>query len=354
MTIRFYIPYARDGLDEIPKSAAGFWPWLVEHQAVAGRGKYTWTLQTYLNLKDAGYPCELVQELPASGVVVSHRDFLPIFLRPRANLFVVCIKADRNPHSWADFQVVQNANDSLRDTADGARRSAAMSFWPQPSLLKRDAARGARCENVAYLGRTLNLAEELRAEAWSAELARQGMNWSVPERPQWNDYRTIDVTVSVRSFDTRTLAHDPVRNVDSKPASKLVNSWLAGVPAILGRESAYTRVRRSPLDFIEIESMADLRAALQSLRSEPARYADMVENGWMRSADFAQEAVTAQWRRLLDGVVAEQHAAWSGKNVAARQAARVWRCLRYLARPEHLRGLLGVLGPRRARADTAA
>ena len=37
-----------------------------------------------------------------------------------------------------------------------------------------------------------------------------------------------------------------------KPPSKLFNSWLAGVPAVLGHESAYRAERRSDLDYIEV------------------------------------------------------------------------------------------------------
>jgi hypothetical protein len=349
----FYIPYQQDGIERLPERSEDFWPWLVADEHVVGRGKYTWTLQTFLNVREAGYPCRLVQQLPESGIVVSHRDFLPVFLRPRANLYVVCIKADRNRHSWADFHILQNESDPLRDSADGRHRSAALPFWPQPSLLPRDPQRGTRVENVAYLGRPLNLAEELRADSWPAELRTLGINWQVPERSRWNDYRNLDVTVSVRNFDTRALAHDPVQNVDSKPASKLVNSWIAGVPAILARESAYERVRRSPLDFIAVDSMTELRAALQFLRNDPAQYRDMVENGRERAAEFSAPAVAQVWVKLLEGDIASRYAAWTRRPVVTRILTRYWRSLGYFSAPSHIRSVLGALGPK-ARAAAPA
>ena len=352
--ILFFIPYQNDGIQRLPERYEDFRSWLVEDEFVVGRGKYTWTLQTYLSVRAAGYPCSLVQQLPERGIVVSHRDFLPVFLRPRADLFLVCIKADRNQHSWADFHIVQNERDPLRDSADGRARSAALPFWPQPSLIARDPARGQRVENVAYFGRGLNLAEELRADAWSAELRALGMNWRVPERPRWHDYRDTDVTVSVRSFDLESLASDPVRNVDSKPASKLVNSWIVGVPAILGAESAYTRVRRSPLDFIEVDSMDSLRAALKSLREEPNRFRDMVANGIERGAEFAAPAVTRKWTRLFESELTERYAAWSHQWPLTRQLARYWRSLRYFSTPQHIRSVLGALAPRTQRAAGAS
>jgi hypothetical protein len=349
--IKFFIPYQDDGIKRLPDRYEDFWTWLIEDEHVVGRGKYTWTLQTFLSVREAGYPCELVQELPDSGIVVSHRDFLPVFMRPRANMFLVCIKADRNPHSWADFHVVQNERDPLRVSAADSARSAAVPFWPQPSLRPRDPARGARVENVAYFGRPLNLVEELLHPDWAALMRADGCNWLVPPRSAWHDYREIDVTVAVRTFDTRSLAHDPVRNVDSKPASKLINSWIAGVPAVLGREPAFQCLRRSPLDYIEVDSMQDLRAAIKSLRDNPDRYREMVEHGLKRGAEFSPRAVTDHWIQLLNRDIADRHTAWTRQSWPQRLGARYWRFARYLSIPQHVLSVLRALAPRGERVS---
>ena len=332
----FYAPFTRDGIERVPETPEAYWAWILSHPKI-GEGKYTWTLQTYLFMKQAGLPCQLVTELPRRGIVISHRDFLPSFLPPRAGVFLICIKADRNEHSWAHFHVVQNARDSLlaRD-----RPAIAMDHWPQPSLIARDTARGTRCENLGYFGRELNLAPELRTQEWSAELTALGWTWSARDRAHWHDYHDIDVTISVRDFETHGVSNDPVLNADSKPASKLVNSWHAGVPAIVGRESAFRRARRSRLDFIEVESMDDLRSALATLRANPSLYHDMVANGLRRAAEHSPAEVASQWKTLLTEGIAESLAAWRAQNSFTRLANGYRRMLSYFLKPQHIMSML--------------
>src|SRR5688572_21664688 len=79
--ITFYLPYRRDGIASLPSSLADYWSWLLSHEGIS-KGKYSWTLQTYMQLSEAGLACRLSEEFPRSGIVISHRDFLPIFLAP--------------------------------------------------------------------------------------------------------------------------------------------------------------------------------------------------------------------------------------------------------------------------------
>jgi Glycosyl transferases group 1 len=337
--ISFYAPFTSDGIERIPEAPEDYWSWILAHPKV-GEGKYTWTLQTYLFMKKAGLPCRLVTQLPTSGIVVSHRDFLHAFQPPRAGLFLICIKADRNEHPWAHFHVVQNERDSLLTDPSTADQAAAMEHWPQPSLLQRDAARGTRCENLGYFGRELNLATQLRSQEWTAELAQGGFQWSVRDRPNWHDYHDIDVTISVRDFETHGITDDPVLNADSKPASKLINSWRAGVPAIVGRESAFRRARRTGLDFIEVESLDDLRGALATLRANPSLYRDMVANGQRRAAEHSPETVTAQWKALLTDGIRDEYSAWRSKSAFTRLSNGYRRTLGYFLKPAHIMSLL--------------
>jgi hypothetical protein len=73
---------------------------------------------------------------------------------------------------------------------------------------------------------------------------------------------------------------------------------------LLANEPAYARLRRSSLDYIAIESPADVLAAVRQLRSSPTQYAAMVANGRRRSVDYSIEATKAHWMQfLLDDVV---------------------------------------------------
>ena len=84
-----------------------------------------------------------------------------------------------------------------------------------------------------------------------------------------------------------------------KPATKLCNAWLAGVPAMLGPESAYRSLRRDELDFIEVSTRAEAEAAVLRLLREPARYASMRQRARERAAECTVERVTGRWLQVL-------------------------------------------------------
>ncbi len=50
-------------------------------------GPATWTVQTCLVLKSRGVNCELVSEIPTSGVIVAHYDHVPRGLHPNRKLY---------------------------------------------------------------------------------------------------------------------------------------------------------------------------------------------------------------------------------------------------------------------------
>lgn len=327
--IQFYLPYRRDQVARIPDRAEDYWQWSVEHPTVP-EGKYAWTLQTFLRLREAGLPCELVERFPSSGIVVAHRDLLPITGIPRSRVFLVCIKADRNRHTWAHFHVTQNERDSVRRTHPD--KSLTITHWPQPGLIRRDPARGTSVENVAYFGRACNLAPELR-----------GIDWiSVRERPQWHDYREVDVTVSVRSF-RQQKASSAVFDADSKPASKLINSWMAGVPAIVGPEPAYQAARKSLLDFIEVRSPDEVEEAVDMLCNNPRLYADMVANGLERAKEFSAASTTAEWLHLFRDVLPAQYEEWIDEWRVWRKASGFLRFAAYFTKPRHISSVYGAL-----------
>jgi hypothetical protein len=338
--VSFYLPFTGEGVSQLPTRIDDYWHWLLENRHV-NKGKYSWTLQTYLHLQEAGFPCRLSEKFPHKGIVVSHRDFLPVFLAPRAGVFLICIKPDRKEHTWAEYYVVQNTNDRTFNSRAGKGRTAALPYWPQPSLIPRDAQRGQRVANVAYLGRTLNLATELKSDAWRNDLATLGLTWSTVEFDHWHDYQTIDVTVSVRSFAEHSSS--PIFHPDSKPPSKLVNSWLAGVPAILGAESAYQSLRRDSLDYIEVSSPNELREALRSLRDDKNLYRGMVERGNERAREYSTRAVRERWVRLFENDIHTALNTWESRTPARRFLSSMANLAAYFADTQNQKDLFGAL-----------
>jgi hypothetical protein len=331
--LHFYVPDTR--AEELPRSIDEYWAWVRERTGTGEPGRYVWTVKTYLYLKAHGLSSELTSSLPASGVVISHRDYLPIFLRPRPDVFLVCIKPDRKEHPWAHYYVAQNPSDEVF-RGRNRTRAAVVGHWPQGGLIPRREERGVEVCNVAYYGRTVNLAEELCAPTWAAHASALGFDFRIVPSAEWHDYSRTDVTVSVRGFGAAERNVDPLLNPDSKPPSKLINSWLAGVPAVVGRESAFHNVRRSDLDYLEVRSVGELTEALLRLREDHALYEAMVANGRVRAAEFSTEAVAGQWKTLIEREVLPRYQQWMKRPPAIRQAINLGRAALFLANPRQL------------------
>jgi hypothetical protein len=176
-----------------------------------------------------------------------------------------------------------------------------MPLWPQPGLIPRDPGRGTRVENVAFKGYVGNLLPELRGEAFAAFMTRHGLRWQLdtvvdrdisrPVQAAWHDYRDVDVVLALRPGGEREHTH--------KPATKLYNSWLAGVPAILSPDYAFRELRRGPLDYLEVDSVAGTQDALRKLQADPGLYMAMVANGHERAREFTADALAHRWDVLL-------------------------------------------------------
>lgn len=295
------------------------------------RGERAWVLQTYLHLARAGFPVRLSRRLPESGVVVFHakeRHSLPLRRRSRggSGLVFVAVRGDVRQAAGADFEVVQN-----RHSADGRGRFF-VPHWPQPGLLARDPARGTRLARIAYKGFDRNLHPAFRGAGWREFLAARGIEWLVDSVPfaegetrgdvlEWPDFRSVDAVLAVRP------ASVPRR--DSKPATKLYNAWLAGVPALLSPDVAFQELRRSPLDYLEVTGQEDAQRAVCRLLEEPGLYARMVANGRGRAAEFTTGAVLARWLDLLGTILPARLAARSGKaaysSLPRESSWRTWR-----------------------------
>src|SRR5262249_50502845 len=238
-------------------------------------------------------------KIPHAGVAIfgsKQRQAVRAMNGEARNSVLVGVRADVGEALIADFEIVQN-----RDQADGARRFF-MPHWPQPGLIARDPARGTRIECVAFKGFSGNLHEEFAAPDWREWLRANGMRWTSDaieysktgtrgDGLDWNNFRAVDLVLAVR----------PTRKdlYPRKPATKLYNAWRANVPALLGPELAYRELRRSELDYIEIQSAADARAAIERLVREPRLFEQMVDNGGARGAEFSPGEITSAWMRLV-------------------------------------------------------
>lgn len=306
--IYFYVPQPYFP-SEMPTSADENWQGF-------GLGIYAWTLQTYLRLRSQNFPCELVSTLPDAGIIIIHHNALRAHqnrLKPTAKQFIICIKAESQPYAYAHLHIVQNPLEQKPG------HSYYLPHWPQPGLLPRSPERGDRFQTIAYFGHTASLAPELNRPEWKTQLQELGLTWSPLANSNhwnryntidngWNDYRPVDAVVAIRSFNARQLRQQ--RHYRAKPATKLYNAWLAGVPAVLGCESAYRAERQSELDYLEVDSPQAAIAALQRLRDDDLLRRAIVENGHQRARSIHPAQITERWCHFLQEIAVPTYQQW--------------------------------------------
>ena len=258
------------------------------------RAKEVWILQTWIRLRRGGYPVTFSNTAPSTGLIVYHKEEQHLLLERLSrdgHPILVAVRGDFRSADAADFEIVQNGY-----YADGERLFF-VPHWPQPGLIPRDPARGSRVENIAFKGFVGNLIGEFHSAAFRGFLTEHQLSFAEdaaiydeenPMHVTWNDYHDVDVVMALR----------PGRNTH-KPASKLCNAWLAGVPAILSPDYAFRELRRGPLDYLEASTVEEAQQAVLRLKRDPDLYQRMVENGLKRSRDFTVEQVTALWAKLL-------------------------------------------------------
>jgi hypothetical protein len=282
--IRFYLPEEIPA--DMPQSPDVYW---LGFRGLIRGGVYAWTIQTFLRLRAAGFPCELVHELPTDGILVAHRKSVPRFFIPPPGVLFVCLRADATFHPYAHLHIVLN-----RLALNWWYPSVYMPHWPQPGLLPRNPARGDTWENAAFFGDPVCIAGEMQGAQWETTLRELELNWEHVGPEKWHDFREVDVVVAVRGFDRHRHGN--------KPATKLFNAWHAGVPAVLGRESAYEHERRSPLDYLEARSFAEVVTALRRLKADPALRRAMIANGRERARESNPAVITKRWLEFFEKV----------------------------------------------------
>lgn len=331
-SIYFYIPRKQWPSAHLLEDAAAYWQW--QNSLRYGQGRYNWTLQTYLQLRHHGVDCELVGTMPEEGIILAHSDFFPDNLRPNGRQLLVCLRADQRHHNYAQLHVIQNRRDVMTTWSSELWPTAYMPHWPQSGLIARDGARGDRFETVAFFGQEGNLAPELQDPSWVAQLTELGLSWRVVPFESWHDYSAVDVVMAVRSFDENPY--------DQKPASKLYNCWMAGVPGILGPESAYMAEREGDRDYVEVRSVAEAVDTLRRLRDDRGLRRGIVAQGLRRAEALSPAGLSATWVRFLEEVARPAYGSWVG--LSGQKQAQFLIDRNFRRRVRKVRAKLGLLG----------
>lgn len=292
MDVRFYLPEAHlPSAENIIVWMAGSRGELEQEGKIAAA--QSWIYRTWIALTKAGCRVELVHELPTEGAVVALSGSLPPNWRKNKDIFVAGAVADGLPNPKADLHIVQNAAHARR-----LPRAIFQPHWTQPGLVPRDERRGGEFSRVAFFGTGNNLAEEMRSPLWSEKMRTEtGCAFELRGADRWYDYSDIDAVVAVRDFRGRRQLH--------KPATKLYNAWLAGVPFIGGTDSAYAAEGSPGRDYLVARNPDEVLSHLRRLKKNPDFRESLVANGRMKASAYTVEAITSRWRKLVEETIPE-------------------------------------------------
>lgn len=278
-----------------------------------------WIVLTYLYLKRRNLNVSISDcFIPGEICIVSSLDFGIRDLTFTS--FVVGCRGDGFKPALCDFAIVQNQA-NLESVTD-----ILIPLWAQPGLIPRLKERGNTIENIVFKGSEVNLYETFRSAEFQRELGKLGVKLVINGRPEngpvaWHNYSTDDLVLAVRDLTEKDAL--------VKPASKLVNAWTAGVPALLGPEPAFRDLRQSEQDYIEVKTPEAVLEAIQQLKAQPEMYQQMVVNGLQRAQEFTVENITEQWCQALAGPIAETYKRWKQRTQIMRAAMFVPRIIGY-------------------------
>ena len=295
MKISFFIPTEQ-------------WPTDINRDAPVYRwsderfGKWNWTLQTFQHLCDHGVACQTTTNLEENGIVFAHRSVLPDHYHPTGDQLLVSIQAERVRHPFAQFHLLQDPaqaaafSSTVHSWIDRrllGSSSRYIRYWPQPGLIPRDPERGDRFETIAFKGMPQQLAKELQRKSFRTRLQSMGLRWIAQhKKSSWPDYSQIDAVLAVRTFC-------PPR-FNRKPATKLYNAWLAGVPALLGPETAFRYEGNAGVDYLEVHSVDETVERLSHLKTDLALRRQIVQAGVKKAESFTIQRLVDDWQDLID------------------------------------------------------
>jgi hypothetical protein len=317
--IYFYIPKEKFS-DHWPKTLAENW-------VAFGGGANVWSYFTPIALREHGYPVTITTEIPDEGIVLSHSQYLPQKRITNDRTLLICIRADYGRNHPAQVHVVQNAEQERYQGKEFFESlllpgpSYFIPYWPQPGLIARSQERGERFENVVYMGARQNLASEFKSDEWRSEMDKAGINFTMTvDRSAWHDYSSVDAIFAIRSLSNSRFLR--------KPPSKLINAWLAGVPAILGPDSAFRALRQSEHDFLEVNSLASAREAILRLRDDRQLRTKMVEVGNARASEYSVAAIAGRWETFFEEFAIPYYVKWRQRPWLRRNIHRLARDFR--------------------------
>lgn len=279
---------------------------------------WSWTLRTYLHFKDT-FPCKLVDTMPEEGIIFFFRGSVGFFQKPKPKQFWVCFVADSSWHLYSHINIFQNPTEAAKWP------SGVFAYhWPQLGLIPSKSPT-EKLENLYFFGNTDNLAKELKSEDWSAFCRDLSLNFHVPDYDEWNDYSNVDISIGIRSFDVE-------RPFNNKPASKMINAWMCGVPFIANKESAYTSECNNLFDAIFITNYQNFKDTIKRLKQEPNRLIAYKQRAQELKEKYTESFFFSHWESIIQNEVIARFNDWEKESYISKYTFHIKRLLYFRVR----------------------
>jgi len=265
-------------------------------------GKEVHILKTYKILQCTSLNLSLSECLDKKAINIMHRDDYDAEMTKEH--FIVCSRADKEPAFSAQIEILQNGLH-----ANGKNRFF-IPHWPQDGIIPRDPERD-KIEKLTFFGKKCHVFPELKSERFKEFCRKYGLVFEINEQ-DWHDYSSTDVVIAVRDGFPFYL--------DSKPAHKLLNSWIAGVPAILNPEYGYIEAIAGENEVIFVNSIHDVMVRIKGLIDSPDLYNKIVNNGNRRAKEFSFDRIASEWELLLKKIETSHYPKWQAMSKLRKAA----------------------------------
>lgn len=266
---------------------------------------YAWTIKTFLYLKDV-FHCELTLKLPSRGIIFYFRGSINLSFKPSPQQFLICMVGDATWHPYANINVFQNFYQSKI-----FKNGFFMQHWLLEDIIPNDKPFQNPIPTISYFGDFVNLDPYFKSDEWLEDLSDLGFKWVEKPNHEWNNYQNVDIIIAVRRFNSNI-------NFIQRPASKLLNAWHGHVIPIMGKECAYQAYKTSADDYLEVDSIAELKDVLKNLKTNPLLVKNILDNGTRRSKEITNDVIKMEWVNFINQVVYPRADKWFRKGVVMK------------------------------------
>lgn len=275
---------------------------------------HSWVWPVYCRMKMRGGNVSIGYALEADAVNFIHGQNARKLLSSNdfRKYYIIGVRADFRPFPYGKFEIVQN-----KHTA--GRHRIYMPHLPQPGLVVRDADR--EVVNVCFSGRVQNSIDIGRLEG---DLQKMGCQVVFKGVGKWHEMSDVDILLGIRSFSKDSH--------DTKPPTKLINAWLAGIPFIGGYDSAFDQVGTSGENYLRVSSFEELVDSIETLTTNESLYQQLVDKGKKAGEAYTVDKTSDLWVRFFEEQVTPSFELWRSGPSLGSSVKAMFLSLQFLFR----------------------